>query len=93
MLQRKKKAAKKSFRERVLAVVGRIPRGKVLTYKDVAMRAGSPRAYRAVGNVLSRNYNRKIPCHRVVCSDGEIGGYNRGVANKVRLLKKERFLR
>lgn len=89
MFRRKQKAVKQSFKEKVLAVVGRISRGKVLTYKDVAIRAGSPRAYRAVGNVLNRNYNQKIPCHRVICSNGKVGGYNRGVRNKIKLLKKE----
>lgn len=77
------------FKEKVLKIVAKIPKGKVLTYKEVAKRAGSPRAYRAVRNILNKNYNSRIPCHRVVRSDGKVGGYNRGVKNKIRLLKLE----
>ncbi len=68
----------KLFRERVFAVVKRIPKGKVLTYKQVATKAGSPRAFRAVGSVLKSNFDPRIPCHRVVKSDGGLGNYNRG---------------
>lgn len=56
----------KIFSEKVFDVVSKIPQGKVLTYQEVARRAGSPRAYRAVGNILNKNYDPKIPCHRVV---------------------------
>ncbi len=77
------------FRKKVLGVVAKISKGTVLTYKDVARRVGSPRAYRAVGNVLKTNYDSKIPCHRVVRSGGAPGGYNRGAENKVRMLKRE----
>lgn len=78
-----------SFKEKVFKIVRSIPRGKVLTYKEVAKRAGRPDASRAVGNILATNYDPKIPCHRVIRSDGKIGGYNRGVRNKIKLLKKE----
>ncbi len=81
-----------SFREKVFAVVGKIPRGKTMTYKEVAKRAGNPRAARAVGAVLRTNFDPKIPCHRVVQSDGGLGGYNRGIANKRKILKKEKAL-
>lgn len=77
------------FASRVLAAAKRIPRGKTATYKEIAKIAGNPRAYRAVGNILNKNYNPKIPCHRVVGSDGKIGGYNRGAKKKLALLKKE----
>lgn len=77
------------FKEKVLKVVSKIPKGKTLTYKQVAKLAGSPNAYRAVGNIISKNYDPKIPCHRVVRSDGAVGGYNRGIKNKVALLNKE----
>lgn len=81
-----------SFRDRVLAVVAKIPRGKTLTYKEVARRAGSPRAHRAVGNILNKNYDSAIPCHRVIRSDGTPGGYNRGRKRKIEILKKEKAL-
>lgn len=81
-----------TFGQKVLEVVRKIPKGKILTYKEVAKRAGSPKAYRAVGNILNKNYDPKIPCHRVIRSDGELGGYNRGRKNKIKLLKKERAL-
>lgn len=79
-----------SLKVKVYKVVETIPEGKVLTYKQVARIAGSPKSYRAVGNILSQNYNPKIPCHRVVRSDGKIGGYNRGANLKIELLKKEK---
>jgi len=79
-----------TFKIRVFSVVSEIPKGKVLTYKQVAELAGSPKAFRAVGNILNKNYNKEIPCHRVVRSDGKVGGYNRGEANKVKLLKIEK---
>jgi O-6-methylguanine DNA methyltransferase len=82
----------KTFQEKVLAIVKKIPKGKTLTYKEVAKRAGSPRAYRAVGNILSKNYDPNVFCHRVIRSDGKIGGYNRGVKKKIKLLKQEKFL-
>jgi len=69
--------------------VAKIPKGETLSYKEVARRAGSKRAYRAVGNILSRNYNSQIPCYRVICSDGKIGGYNKGIRNKKKILIKE----
>ncbi|MBP9694853.1 MAG: MGMT family protein [Candidatus Magasanikbacteria bacterium] len=78
-----------SFKEKVFKVVKKIPKGSVLTYKEVSRLAGSPKAYRAVGNILNTNYNPGIPCHRVVRSDGKIGGYNRGSENKKRILKSE----
>ena len=80
-----------SFKDKVLAAVKKIPKGKVLTYKQVAERAGSPRACRAVGNILNGNYDPDIPCHRVIRTDGQIGGYNRGREKKMEMLKKERW--
>ena len=78
-----------TFAERVLLVVSKIPKGETLTYKEVARLAGRPGASRAVGNVLSKNYGPKIPCHRVIRSDGKIGGYNRGPKEKARRLRQE----
>lgn len=78
-----------TFKDKVYAIVGHIPRGQTLTYKQVAEKIGSPRAYRAVGNVLNKNFDSTIPCHRVVRSDGQAGGYNRGRTAKKRLLEQE----
>lgn len=78
-----------TFKEKVFSIVKKIPKGEVLTYKEVAKRAGNSRAARAVGNILKKNFNPKIPCHRVIRSDGHIGEYNRGRINKIKLLKKE----
>lgn len=78
-----------TFKEKVLEVVAKIPKGSTLTYKEVAQKAGSPKAYRAVGSIVSKNYDPNIPCHRVIRSDGGMGGYNRGVENKIKILKKE----
>ena len=81
----------KSFTEKVYVVVKKIPRGKTLTYKEVARRAGSPLAFRAVGTILSKNFDLKIPCHRVVGSDGKMHGYNRGgIQAKLKILKREK---
>jgi len=80
----------KTFAEKVYLIVRRIKKGQTLTYKEVAQRAGSPRAARAVGNILNKNYDPSIPCHRVVRSDGTVGGYNRGTVAKQLLLKKEK---
>jgi methylated-DNA-[protein]-cysteine S-methyltransferase len=78
------------FTAKVYAVVAKIPRGKTMTYKEVARRAGSPRAYRAVGNIMNKNPDtKKVPCHRVVRSDGDPGGYASGRAKKLALLRKE----
>ncbi len=80
----------KTFTEKVYDVVSRIPRGKTMTYAEVARRAGNPRAYRAVGNIMHRNPDTKrVPCHRVVRSDGDTGGYARGRARKVAILRRE----
>jgi len=79
-----------SFTERVYAVVARIPRGSTLTYKEVAIRAGRPKACRAVCNILNKNPDtKKVPCHRVVRSDGTPGGYAFGAHKKLLLLKRE----
>jgi methylated-DNA-[protein]-cysteine S-methyltransferase len=77
------------FAQKVFAVTRGIPKGRTLTYKQVALKAGRPGASRAVGSILATNYDLKIPCHRVIRSDGKMGGYNRGIENKVKILKKE----
>jgi len=79
-----------NFSKRVYAVVAKIPKGQVMTYAGVAKKAGNPGASRAVGSLMAKNYDPKIPCHRVIRSDGKIGNYNRGgPAKKRALLKKE----
>ncbi|NMC51795.1 MGMT family protein [Candidatus Kuenenbacteria bacterium] len=80
------------FQKEVFRVVKKIPKGQVLTYKQVAKLAGRPKAYRAVGNILNKNYDPKIPCHRVIRSDGRVGGYNRGEVRKVEILRKEKAI-
>lgn len=80
------------FKKQVYEIVKKISRGEVMTYREVAQRAGRPRAWRAVGNILNKNKNPNIPCHRVVCSNGKVGGYNKGTAKKVALLKKETII-
>ena len=77
------------FKSRVFEVVKHIPKGQTMTYKQVAMAAGSPNAFRAVGTVLKSNYNPSIPCHRVIRSNGEAGNYNRGNEKKIQMLKEE----
>ena len=80
-----------SFKEKVFEAVKKIPRGEVISYKEAAQKAGRPRACRAVGNILSKNKNPELPCHRVIRSDGKIGGYNRGLKKKRALLRKEDY--
>jgi methylated-DNA-[protein]-cysteine S-methyltransferase len=88
---RKENSSKRisEFSNRVYNVVRTIPRGKTMTYADVARAIGKPKAARAVGNALNKNRDPEIPCHRVVRSDGNIGGYNRGAELKIKLLKSE----
>lgn len=86
----KKVLEDKSFADSVRDVVRAIPIGSILTYKQVAKRAGNEKASRAVGTVMKNNYDVTVPCHRVVRSDGVVGEYNRGgKSKKVELLKKE----
>jgi O-6-methylguanine DNA methyltransferase len=83
-----------SFKMRVLALVRGIPQGSTRTYKEIALLAGSPRAFRAVGQILKRNYDPTIPCHRVIRSDGTLAGYNRGGSErKYTLLLQEGALK
>jgi methylated-DNA-[protein]-cysteine S-methyltransferase len=78
------------FGRRVLRATARIPFGKVLTYAEVAAKAGSPRGYRAAGNALGSNRMPiVVPCHRVVASGGKIGGYTGGLERKEFLLELE----
>lgn len=80
-----------SFAATVYAVVRQIPKGETLTYKQVAEAAGRPGAYRAVGNILNKNQDPEVPCHRVIKSDGSVGGYNGLQGLKEQLLKQEQY--
>ena len=91
MTKTKNAKMKTKFSDNVFAIVEKIPKGKVLTYKEVAKRAGKPFAFRAVGNILSTNHDPKIPCHRVIRSDGKIGGYNGNLGEKRALLIAEGY--
>jgi O-6-methylguanine DNA methyltransferase len=80
----------KTFADKVRDIVRKIPKGKTMTYKEVAAQAGNPKAARAVGAVMRGNYDETVPCHRVVKSDGSFGSYNRGgTLRKQQLLKQE----
>ena len=79
-----------TFKETVHRIVSKIPKGTVLTYQEVAQKAGSPKAYRAVASLMSKNFDVTIHCHRVIKSDGKIGQYNRGgMKEKIRKLLAE----
>ena len=79
----------RTFAARVLAVVRRIPAGRVATYGDVAARAGRPRAARAVGNIMRGSGPTGVPCHRVVGAGGRLGGYGGNEILKRALLAAE----
>lgn len=78
-----------SFNERCYELLRQIPKGRVTTYKLLAEALGT-KAYRAVGNAMAKNPDPiTVPCHRVVKSDGEIGGYALGTEKKIELLCSE----
>ena len=84
----------KTFADKVRDVVRKIPKGKSMTYKQVATKAGNPNAARAVGAIMRTNYDDSIPCHRVVKSDGSLGSYNRGgTLRKQEILRSEGALK
>lgn len=81
---------KSEFAIKVWQALKLIPCGRVTTYKAIAEYLGRPKAARAVGNACNRNPNApEAPCHRVIKSDGRVGGYARGASKKIRLLEKE----
>ena len=83
-----------AFQLKVWNYLKKIPKGKVKTYLEVAKGIGKPKAFRAVANAVGKNpYPPKIPCHRVIRSDGSLGGYSGagGIKTKINLLKKEGF--
>jgi len=81
---------KKTFNHKVYDLVRKIPRGKVTTYLEIARKLGNKKATRAIGRILNQNPNLiEVPCHRVVKSNFEVGGYKLGKKKKMTLLKKE----
>ena len=82
------------FTKRVYRIVSQIPLGEVRSYKWVARKAGKSKATRAVGQILTRNpFPLLIPCHRVVNSNGILGGYSWGRKNKQMLLRVEQEIK
>ena len=82
------------FQLKVWSYLKKIPKGKVKTYAQVAKAIGKPKAVRAVANAIGKNpFPPKIPCHRVIRSDGKLGGYSAkgGIKTKKKLLKNEGF--
>ena len=82
------------FQKMVWLEITKIPKGKTITYKELAMKIGKPKAYRAVANACAKNpLIIEIPCHRVIRSDGFLGGYSGkgGVKKKRQLLIDEGF--
>ena len=78
-----------NFNDRCYELISNIPIGRVSTYKEIAMTLNT-KAYRAVGNAMSKNPNPiTTPCHRIIKSDGTIGGYIFGKNKKIRLLQQE----
>lgn len=78
------------FQKEVLQKLREVPRGRVTTYQALAKALGRPRASRAVGNALHVNPEApRVPCHRVVCSNGLLGGYAGGKRKKIALLASE----
>lgn len=81
------------FQAKVWRYLKKIPKGSVKTYSQIARAIGKPKASRAVANACAKNpYPIKIPCHRVIRSDGALGGYSGkgGKKKKIELLKKEK---
>ncbi|QAT17503.1 methylated-DNA--protein-cysteine methyltransferase [Candidatus Velamenicoccus archaeovorus] len=79
------------FQKAVYAATMEIPLGETRSYAWIARRIGSPKSSRAVGNALNKNpYAPFVPCHRVISSDGSLGGFRGGLVKKLRLLKQER---
>ena len=83
-----------NFQIQVWSEISKIPFGKTKTYKEIAVSIGKPNSARAVANACGKNpYPIDIPCHRVIRSDGNIGGYSGdgGIKKKMQLLKSENF--
>ncbi len=80
---------KKSFNEKCYSILRKVPKGKVTTYGEIAKSMKS-KGYRAVGNAMNKNpHAPKVPCHRVINSNGLVGGFASGTKEKIKMLKKE----
>lgn len=89
MVSENQGSIKVNFNEKCYQLLSKVPKGRVTTYKALAEALGT-KAYRAVGNAMNKNpYAPKVPCHRVVKSSGEIGGFVSGTSNKIKMLRKE----
>lgn len=79
------------FQEKVYVLCKKIPKGKISTYKELGRKLGKKgQTYRTVGAALKKSPGMpEVPCHRIICSDGSLGGFNRGLKEKISLLKKE----
>lgn len=77
------------FQQKVYDIVKNIPQGQVLTYGEVAQKLGNKKLARVVGNALNKNRDKAVFCHRVVRSDGQVGGFNSGTKRKIAILKSE----
>ena len=78
------------FQNLVWKEILKIPYGQTMSYKEIAVRIGQPNSSRAVANACGKNpYPIIIPCHRVICSNGKLGGYSGGISEKRRLLINE----
>lgn len=79
-----------NFDERCYEFLRKVPKGKVTTYAELAKAIGSPKSSRAVGNAMNKNpFSPEVPCHRVVRSSGEAGGFAYGTKKKIEMLRKE----
>ena len=79
----------KTFSEKVYALLRKVPKGKVTTYKALANALGT-KAYHAVGNAMNKNpHAPQVPCHRVINANGSLGGFAHGIKKKIQMLKAE----
>ena len=77
------------FQLAVWKACSKIPKGKVSTYAAIAKTIGKPKAVQAVGNALNKNPHSNVPCHRVIRSDGKVGGFAHGTKKKIDMLREE----
>jgi methylated-DNA-[protein]-cysteine S-methyltransferase len=78
------------FQSECYEALKKVPKGKVITYAGLAREIGKPKAHRAVGNAMNKNpFAPKVPCHRVVKSNGELGGFADDINVKIKRLHEE----